>query len=209
MYARLRTFEGTNTLVRDLTLATLFAALTALGAQIALRLPFSPVPITLQVFMVIGTGLALGSRRGLTSLLVYLAAGVTGLPVFAEGTGGPGVLFGPTGGYLLAFPVAALTAGWLSEKSIPTKWFCWITASLGALAVIYAGGASWLALWLSTTGALSLQAALSRAWQLGVAPFLLADVVKAILAVAIAQGNHRFLSLFSGIHYLDRTKGID
>ena len=116
MYARVKTFDNISLLVRDLALATLFAALTALGAQIAVRLPFSPVPVTLQVLMVIGCGLILGSRRGLTSQLTYLAAGVLGLPVFAGGTGGPAVILGPTGGYLLAFPVAAFAAGWLSER---------------------------------------------------------------------------------------------
>lgn len=209
MYARVRTFEDVNALVRDLTLAAVFAALTALGAQIAVRLPFSPVPITFQVLLVIGTGLVLGSRRGLTSQLVYLATGAMGLPTFAGGTGGPAVLFGPTGGYLLAFPAAAFAAGWLRERAVPSGRLCWLTASLLALALVYVGGASWLAVWLSANGAPSPQAALAEAWKLGVVPFLLADVAKVLVAIAVAQGNWSPLSQLVGTHIFDRTKGSE
>ncbi len=209
MYARVRNFEDANARVRDLTLISIFAALTAVGAQIAVRLPFSPVPITFQVLMVVGTGLALGSRRGLASQLVYLAAGTMGLPIFAGGTGGPAVLFGPTGGYLLAFPAAAYAAGWLRERAMPSGRLCWLTASLVALALVYVGGASWLAVWLRATVAPSSQAALTQAWQLGVAPFLLADVAKVLVAMAVAQGNRHLLGQFFGTHNLDRTKGSE
>jgi len=116
MYSRTLTEVRSNTVAKDLVLTVLFAAATAFGAQIAVRLPFSPVPLTLQVLMVIASGLALGARRGLASQVCYLTAGVLGLPVFAGGTGGPAVLVGPTGGYLMAFPVAAFAAGWLSER---------------------------------------------------------------------------------------------
>jgi biotin transport system substrate-specific component len=193
VYARVKTFDNINPLVRDLTLAALFAALTALGAQIAIRLPFSPVPVTLQVLMVIGSGLVLGSRRGLASQLTYLAVGVLGVPIFAGGTGGPAVILGPTGGYLLSFPVAAFTAGWLSERSKPGRRLGRIAASLAALILIYLGGASWLAVWLVATGAPSLPAALAGAWHLGVAPFFLADLAKAILAVVAIQGAYTLL----------------
>ena len=116
MYERATTWAKTNALVSEVLVATFFATLTALGAQIAVRLPFSPVPATLQVLMVIVTGLALGSRRGFTSMVAYLTAGALGLPVFAGGNGGLVYLFGPTGGYLLAFPVAAFVAGRVSER---------------------------------------------------------------------------------------------
>jgi biotin transport system substrate-specific component len=192
-----------------MTLAAFFAALTALGAQITVRLPFSPVPITFQVMMVIGAGLALGSRRGLTSQVAYLAAGVMGLPVFAGGTGGPAVLFGPTGGYLLAFPVAAFAAGWLRERAMPTGRLGWLTASLVSLAVIYGGGASWLTVWLFATGGLSLQAALTGAWRLGVAPFILADVAKAIMAIATVRGSQHLLAQYFGTDSLDHLKGAE
>ena len=203
MYARVRTFDRISPLVRDLTLATLFAGLTALGAQLAVRLPSSPVPITFQVLPVIGAGLVLGSRRGLISQLLYLSAGMMGLPVFAGGTGGPAVIFGPTGGYLLAFPVAAFAARWLRERSKPGSWLGWLTASLIALAFIYGGGASWLTVWLRATSAPSLHAALTGAWRLGIAPFFLADLAKAILVVATVKGAHTQLIQWVGMDNLD------
>jgi biotin transport system substrate-specific component len=209
LYTKEKTFDTPNLLVRDLILAMLFAALTAVSAQIAVRLPFSPVPITFQVLMVIGTGLALGSRRGLASQFAYLAAGAMGLPVFAGGTGGPAVLFGPTAGYLLAFPAAAFVAGWLRERSSPASRLCWLRASLVALAVIYAGGASWLAVWLGAANALPPQEALTRAWHLGVAPFVLADIAKAVLAITIVRGSRGPLSQWFGTSDLDHSKGSE
>jgi biotin transport system substrate-specific component len=203
VYARVKTFENISPVVRDLTLTTLFAALTALGAQIAVRLPFSPVPITLQVLMVIGAGLVLGSRRGPASQLLYLTVGVVGLPVFAGGTGGPAVLLGPTGGYLVAFPAAAFAAGWLAEKSEAASWLGWLIASLAALAVIYSSGASWLAVWLWVTGASSLPTALNGAWRLGVAPFFLADLAKAILVVLTLRGARTLLTTWFEASALD------
>jgi len=178
MYAKVRTFDKTNPRLRDLTLATLFAVLTALGAQLAVRLPFSPVPITFQVVMVIG-------------------------PVFAGGTGGPAVIFGPTGGYLLAFPVAAFAAGWLRERAKPGSWLGWLTASLVAVALIYAAGASWLAVWLRASSVPSMQAALAGAWRLGIAPFILTDLAKAILVVATVKGAHTKLIQWVGMDNLD------
>ncbi len=94
-----------------------FALLTAIGAQ--LTIPVKPVPFTLQVMFVLLAGALLGAKKGAYSQLLYLALGITGLPVFAQtGEGGFGFaqLFGPTGGYLLAFPVAALVVGFLVKK---------------------------------------------------------------------------------------------
>ncbi len=82
----------------DVALVGLFAALTAVGAYVAVPLPFSPVPVTLQTLFVYLSGLVLGGRRGALSQLVYLLLGASGIPVFAGGRGGVGVIFGPTGG---------------------------------------------------------------------------------------------------------------
>src|SRR3989338_6477176 len=106
--------------------------LVTLGAQVSLPLPFSPVPVTGQTFAVLLLGATLGARRGAAALLLYLAEGAAGLPVFAPG-GLPGVarLAGPTGGYLLAFPAAAFLVGRLAEK-LPRRWWTWLGAALGA-----------------------------------------------------------------------------
>ena len=192
MYARTTTFDRTHALGREVLIVALFAALTVLEARIAIRLPFSPVPVTLQVLMVVFSGLALGGRRGMMSQLGYLTAGALGLPVFAGGTGGLAVIFGPTGGYLMAFPVAALAAGYLSERLERNGWAAVIVASLVALAVIYGGGAMWLAVWLRGTSVPSFAAAATDAWRLGVKPFVLIDLVKVVLA-ASAVGSSRAL----------------
>jgi biotin transport system substrate-specific component len=176
-------------ILKEITAVTLVAGLTALGAQIAVRVPFSPVPVTMQVVCVIAAGLYLGSRRGLAGQLAYLAAGALGLPVFAGATGGLAVLMGPTGGYLLAFPPAAFVAGWLSERNTAGSLAAYL-AALSATALIYAGGALWLSRWLAMSGLAS--ATLHYVWQLGVAPFILVDLLKALL-VATSSGPLRAL----------------
>ena len=97
---------------RDLAMVGLFAALTAIGAWISIPIP--PVPFTFQVLFVLLAGAVLGSARGGLSQIVYVLLGVIGLPVFAGGASGPGVLFGPTGGYIFGFIVAAFVVGALS-----------------------------------------------------------------------------------------------
>ena len=92
-----------------------FTILTAITAQFAI--PIKPVPFTLQTMMVLIAGAVLGAKKGAYSQILYLALGAIGLPVFANGTMGIGVLFGPTGGYLLAFPIAAYLVGYLVEKN--------------------------------------------------------------------------------------------
>lgn len=97
-------------------LAALFAALTAVFSQIALPLPFTPVPINLAILAVFLAGGLLGPRFGTISQLVYIALGLTGLPVFSQFTGGPAILFGPTGGYILGYALCALTVGLLFDR---------------------------------------------------------------------------------------------
>jgi biotin transport system substrate-specific component len=152
-----------------------FAAALALSAQVAIPLPFTPVPITLQPLLVVLAGLWLGPRAAAASMALYLAAGAAGLPVFAPG-GLPGVarLVGPTGGYLLAYPLAALVAGRLGCGGA-------FAGRLGAAAagilVIYAGGLAQLAV---------LTGSVERAAVLGVLPFVALDAAKAVLAALVA-----------------------
>jgi biotin transport system substrate-specific component len=150
----------------------LFAVLTALGARLAVPLPGTPVPFTFQVFFVLLAGALLGPGLGAASQLVYLAAGAAGLPVFAAG-GGLIYLFGPTGGYLLALPLAAFVAGWLAGPSVHRT----LLALLLGLLAIYAGGVSWLAVWGSFDMAVAL----------GLRPFVLVDLVKVGLALLVVR----------------------
>lgn len=148
--------------------------LVAACAQISLPLPFSPVPVTGQTFAVLLLGASLGPRRGAAALALYLAEGAAGLPVFAPG-GLPGLarLAGPSGGYLLAFPLAAFTLGWLLERpegSGPRRWWSWLVAVLMAEAVIFFAGVAWLAV-VSAAG-------WAEALRLGLLPFLPGELLK-------------------------------
>lgn len=162
--------------------AVLFVTvLTAASAQLSVHLPYTAVPLTLQPMIVLMGGLALGSRLGAASQLLYLAAGVAGLPVFATSlTLPPGAarLLGPTGGYLMAYPLAAFLTGALSERGFNRRYLTSVLAMCAGLFVVYAGGVTWLATFLPETG----PAALAAAFAAGAAPFLVADVMK--LAVA-------------------------
>jgi biotin transport system substrate-specific component len=161
--------------------AVLFvAALTAAGAQVAIPLPYTPVPLTFQPMVVLLGGLALGARLGMTSQVVYLLAGVAGLPVFAaSATLPPGALrlLGPTGGYLLAYPVAAFATGYLAERGLDRRYPTAVLAMSVGLSLIYLAGASWLAV---TTGTGFAAAVIA-----GVMPFLVADTIKIIAAAGI------------------------
>ncbi|MFH1084887.1 MAG: biotin transporter BioY [Chloroflexota bacterium] len=159
--------------VRVLGIA-LFAVATALSARVRVVLPFSPVPLTLQVLVVIASGLTLGARDGLIAQALYLQAILLGAPATAMGLGGPAAFLTPTAGYLLAFPAAALVAGWVSERGTLRAAWRGLGGLLG-LVVIYAVGMAWLSAYVGGLGA---------AWKLGVVPFLAADALKVLVAVA-------------------------
>jgi len=159
--------------------ASLFVALCA---RITLPLPFTPVPLTLQNFGVLMVGLMLGSRRGFAVLALYLAEGSVGMPVFnPTGPGGLAQLLGPTGGFLLAYPLVAGLAGWIMERGERT--FA-RAAAAGVLAevVLFAGGISWLAV---------LTHSFAQALRYGLYWFVFAEVIKVMLAAAIAKGWQR------------------
>ena len=203
--------------LRELMLITLFAALTALGARVTIPLPFTPVPVTLQVLFPLLAGLLLGSKRGALSQAEYVAAGLAGLPVFAKGGSGLAYFLGPTGGYLLGFIAAAFVVGELAAMNrrnsavhASTKGFvkfCYSTqgatflASFSGVAAIYLCGALWLAAWLGVAGHLAPTACLTQAWKLGVLPFVAVDVAKALAVAAVTEGGRRWLELLQGRLY--------
>jgi biotin transport system substrate-specific component len=168
-------------------------ALTAAAAQISVPLPFTAVPFTFQPMIVLLGGLALGSRLGMTSQLLYLAIGMAGLPVFAaSATLPPGALrlLGPTGGYLMSYPIAAFLAGYLAERGFDRRYVTSVLAMLAGLAAVYSCGVIWLGLFARTATA-SAATGLRAAFVSGVAPFVMADVVKLLFAAAIVPGLWR------------------
>lgn len=148
--------------------------LTALAARVAVPVPGSPVPVTLQVLAVLLTGVALGPRLGAASMAAYLGAGAAGLPVFAAG-GGPAYFMGPTAGYLLAYPAAAALAGFGAWERSGLAWRALGLAA--AVAVIHVAGVGWLAAF----------SGLEEAVAQGSTPFLLVDAVKATVVLVFAD----------------------
>jgi biotin transport system substrate-specific component len=161
----------------DILMVVVFSAFVALSARVAI--PWWPVPMTLQPLAVLFTGAVLGSRRGALALLLYLAEGAVGLPVFAGGAG-VAYLLGPTGGYLLSYPVAAGLVGWLAERGWDRK-LVWTAAAMSlGLLVIYAFGVVWLAGFLG-----DLRAALVQ----GMLIFIPGDLVKIAIATLALPGG--------------------
>lgn len=153
-----------------------FALALAAAAQVAIPLPGTPVPITLQPMLVVLAGFWLAPGAAVASMALYLAAGALGLPVWAPiGLPGAARLIGPTGGYLLAYPVAAWAASVLSRRA--RSYAGRFAAALAAMAVIYVGGLAQLAV---ITGSLATSALL------GAAPFAALDLVKSLVAAALA-----------------------
>ena len=161
----------------DAALVAAGALAVALLSQVALPLPGTPVPMTLQPLAVLLVGGLLGARRGAQSLVFYLALGAAGLPVFTP-VGAPGLarLMGPTGGYLLAYPFAAALVGWTVARR--PGWAGAIAGPFLGMVAVHAGG---LAQLLILTGSVHLALAA------GVLPFALGDTVKVALAALILR----------------------
>ncbi len=162
--------------LRMVVLASLMAALTAVGAYI--HVPIGPVPIVLSTLFVILSGLLLGGKWGLVSMSLYLLVGAIGLPVFAGGKGGFAHFFGPTGGYLFGFLFASWLTGFISERSRGSLIFDIIAVIIGSLA-IYGLGVPWLKV--------VTQMPWAKTIMVGIIPFLIGDAIKAIAAVILAR----------------------
>lgn len=169
--------------------------LTAAAAQISFPLPFTQVPFTFQPMVVLVGGLVLGPRLGFASQVLYLMAGIAGLPVFAaSATLPPGFwrLVGPTGGYLMAYPLAAFAVGYLAERGWARRYVTSVAAMLVGLGIIYLAGTVWLAYFarlVSVSAAVGLTGALAS----GVYPFVLADLAKLAAAAGITPGLWRLI----------------
>jgi biotin transport system substrate-specific component len=168
-------------------LSVLFVTvLTASAAQLSFPLPFTPVPFTIQPMIVLVGAAALGSRLGAIAQLLYLMLGIAGLPVFAFSPELPqGVLrlMGPTGGYLMAYPIAAFLTGLLAERGLDRRYFTSILAMSAGLSVIFAGGVLWIA----------RLAGIETALATGLYPFILVDLIKVVAAGLVLPTAWKFL----------------
>lgn len=164
-----------RSLVLDAVLVVAGAALTTVFAQIAV--PLWPVPITGQTLAVLLVGSTLGAARGAISLGLYALLGLVGLPVFSDGSHGAGVLFGPTGGYIVGFIVSAALVGWLAERQWDRKILKAIVTFVAGSVVVFAVGLPWLAVVLH----LNLEQTLEG----GLYPFILGGLIKAVIAAGL------------------------
>jgi biotin transport system substrate-specific component len=169
--------DKANAVLRNIVLAVAGAALMTIAAKI--RIPFYPVPMSMQTFVVLTLGMAYGWRLGGATFALYLAEGALGLPVFA-GTPEKGIglayMMGSTGGYLIGFVLAAMAVGWLAERGWDRSMVRTAGAMLIGNAIIYVPGLLWL-------GGLFGWDKPILAW--GLTPFLLGDLVKLALAAAV------------------------
>jgi biotin transport system substrate-specific component len=156
--------------------------LTIIAAQISIPLPFTPVPFTFQPMVVLVGGLALGARLGMSSQILYLALGITGLPVFAASPvlpSGIARLLGPTGGYLMSYPFAAFVAGYLAERGFDRRYVTSVVAMAAGLGIVFLAGVSWLGFVVQPSR--GIQGALAA----GFSPFVLPDLLKLLAAAGV------------------------
>ena len=167
--------------IKDLTFAAIFTAVTAVLAQITIPLP-GGVPFTLQTFAVILAGLVLGKKRGAISALIYVLLALVGVPVLAGLTGGPGAVFGVTGGFIVTFPILAFCAGYGMETK--NRWVELAGILVGVVLNYIAG-----VIWFSVAADRSMKEAV----MLCVVPFLITDAIKIIMAYVLAPVLRRAL----------------
>ena len=170
--------------LRDVALIVGASLLTAAAARIAVPLPWSPVPLTGQTFAVLLTGAALGLRRGVLAQALYLVEGAMGLPFFAGGLGGPLAFAGPSGGFLVAFPLAAAATGMLAEHGWDRRFGTMLAAMLLGSAVILVSGLAVLSHFVPE----------ERLLAAGLLPFLPGDVLKAAAAALVLPAAWRFVN---------------
>jgi biotin transport system substrate-specific component len=159
------------------------AALVALCAQVSIKLPFTPVPVTGQTFGVLLVGAGLGPISGAASLGLYLVAGLVGAPVYADGAHGWDVIVSASGGYLIGFILAASLTGWLASRAWDRHFRSASSAMLAGNVVIYMVGLPWLAWQLHTN--------LETTLEYGLYPFVIGDLLKLYLAAVVLPGAWR------------------
>jgi biotin transport system substrate-specific component len=175
----------TSTLIRDVLLVLTGAGLVSVLAQIAI--PWFPVPFTGQTLAVLLVGGMLGALRGALSLAVYFAIGALGAPVFTDQSGGWNVITGATGGYIIGFILAAALVGWLCERGADRRVVPMMGALLLGNVMIYAVGLPWLANW--TPPGAEAAFGWSQAYEFGLQPFVLGDLLKlAVVAALLPAG---------------------
>lgn len=162
---------------RDLIMCSIFASITAILSQISIPIPLTSVPLTMQLFAVALTGIILGGKKAFISQIIYILIGAIGMPVFAQMTGGLSIIVGPTGGFIIGFPIMAFIIGYAYEKfKNPVQKIIFL---LIGLLIDYSVGTI---MFCSITKMTLLQGIMAC-----VAPFIIVDIVKLGLAVIVGS----------------------
>jgi biotin transport system substrate-specific component len=170
--------EAKNNLLRNIVLAVAGSVVVAVAAQI--NVPMIPVPMTLQTFAVLAIGMAYGARLGAATLSLYMLEGMAGLPVFAQMKSGVATVIGPSGGYIIGFILAAGLLGFLAERGWGSGTIKAIAATIACGALIYVPGLIWLH---------GFAADWSQTLEWGLTPFILGDLIKAVLVVLMIRST--------------------
>ncbi|MCP4581851.1 MAG: biotin transporter BioY [candidate division Zixibacteria bacterium] len=182
----LRPAAKRNALAYDIVMVLAGSFVLALASQLAVRLPFSPVPVTAQTLAVLLVGATLGAKRGSLAVIAYLTQGAAGLPVFAGGLSGVAYMAGPTGGYLAGFVMAAYVTGFCAEKGWDRNVVSTIMAmALGNIA-IYLIGITWLSVYVGA----------GNAFYTGLYPFVIGDILKLLVAAAILPAGWKLIGKY-------------
>ena len=181
-----RPHTARSAVVYDVALILAGSLIIAVSAQLAVWIPYSPVPVTGQTFAVLMLGALMGARRGGLCVLAYVTEGLAGLPVFAGGAGGIAWLIGPTGGYLVGFVAAAAFVGYLAECGWDKKVWTTILAMVAGNICIYTFGIAWLTV-----------LAVENKFKIGVYPFIAGDIFKIILAAVLLPAGWKVLNRFT------------
>ena len=177
-----RLFPNVSSIVKDIFLILLGSWGVAFFAQV--EIPLKLVPITGQTFAVLLVGALLGSKRGVAAMIAYILQGGIGLPFFAGGASGLGILTGATAGYLVGFVGAAYVVGWLAERGLERSVRTSIIPFLIGTVIIYIFGVAWLSIFLKS---------FNQALQFGLLPFLIGDAIKLILAAVALPAAWKFV----------------
>jgi biotin transport system substrate-specific component len=162
----------------------LFTVLMIVSSRVSIETGNPEVPFTMQVLVVLLSGMVLGARDGMLAQIAYVSLIASGLPFDTRGLGSV-ALFGPTGGFLMGFIAAATVTGFLVERAGKRLWQRWIAGLVGVV-VIYLFGASHLLLYTGMS--------VERAWQVGVAPFWALDMVKALIAAGLVETTRTLMN---------------
>ena len=188
-------YSGSDVTTR-LVFALTFAVLMAISANSFVYLPFTPVPITMQVLTVLLSGLFLGSRWALASQTIYILMGLMGLPVFSGFKNGAALLTGPTVGYVIGFMAAAFVTGYIYENTVKKDGSSlsyiltsFVSCTFGVILIHLFGFIYLSGYFYAMTGAESISDTLIKTWKLGTQPFLVIDFLKILVAVSIVNLN--------------------